>query len=448
MGRGLLLSPVVAGFLLVSCTTMGDYDYSVIDHSLESGGYQSAYQRLEEDSGRIYSTHDEVLLSLDKGVLSHYAGEYERSNQELAEAERKIEEYYAKSVTQAISSYLVNDTVVDYAGEVFEDIYTNILMALNYIHLGNIEGAFVEIRRFDNKLRAASAKYTDLIAQANRESGSNGGEMVAVPDMEFHNSALARYLSMILYRSRGQLDSAAIDLRYLDSAFASQPGIYNFPAPSSLAQELDVQEGKARLNVLAFSGLAPVKVEDGLQFYSAAGGFYYKIAYPLMQRRPSSVAAVDVTAIPAGGRPAESVQKALSVSMEPLESIGNIALDTFAQRQALVYLRASIRSVAKAASGAVWGGLSDNASDAGVGLLFSVLQLASVVATETTERADVRCSRFFPGLAWVTGMSLEPGEYRVVIEYKDSSGGLVAWEERNVSVSLAGLNLVESLCLR
>ena len=47
------MSPAVAGILLVSCTTMGDYDYSVIDHSLESGGYQAAYQQLDEDSGKI-----------------------------------------------------------------------------------------------------------------------------------------------------------------------------------------------------------------------------------------------------------------------------------------------------------------------------------------------------------------------------------------------------------
>ncbi len=448
MGRRLLLSPAVAGILLVSCATTGDYDYSVIDHSLESGGYQAAYQQLDEDSGKIYSARDEVLLGLDRGILSHYAGEYERSNQELAEAERKIEEYYARSVTQAISSYLVNDTVVDYAGEVFEDIYANIFMALNYIHLGDIEGAFVEIRRFDNKLRAASAKYTDLIAQANQESGSNGGDVVEAPEMEFHNSALARYLSMILYRSRGQLDSAAIDMRYLDSAFASQPGLYDFPKPESLSQELADQGGKARLNLVVFSGLAPVKVEDGVRFLSPGGDFYYKVAYPRMYHRPSLVAAVDVTAIPADGRPAVVDQGALSVSMEPLESIGNIAVDTFVQRQALIYLRATIRSIVKAASNAVWGGLADNAPDAGAGLLFSVLHLASSVATETTEQADVRCSRFFPGLAWVSGMSLEPGEYRVVIEYKNASGGLVAWDEQSIQVSSTGLNLVESLCLR
>ena len=449
MRKKLLLLPVVAGFLLASCTTMGDYDYTAIDRSLESQGYQAAYEQVEDDKKKMYSSHDEALLNLDRGLLSHYAGEYERSNQELAAAERKIEEYYAKSVTQAISSYLVNDTVVDYSGEVFEDIYTNIFMALNYIHLGDIEGAFVEIRRFDNKLRAASAKYSDMISQANKESDSNGGETVEVPDMEFHNSALARYLSMILYRSRGQMDSAAIDKKYLDSAFASQPHLYDFSSPSSLAQELDAPEGKARLNVLAFSGKAPVKVEEEERLFSISGDFYYKIAYPRMQARGSAVKSITVTAIPLQDESGQMMASpSRSVLMEPLESINNIALDTFAQHQTLIYLRAMIRSITKAVSTAVWGGLADNTSDMGLGLLFSVAQLASTVATEATERADVRCSRFFPALAWVTGVWLDPGSYRIIIEYKNSSGQVVSQEEQTVSLRSNGLNLVESLCLR
>ncbi|MBR2462549.1 MAG: hypothetical protein IKB33_05390 [Spirochaetaceae bacterium] len=449
MRKRFLLLPVVAGFLLGSCTTMGDYDYSAIDRSLESQGYQAAYEQVVDDSRKMYSSHDEVLLHLDRGMLSHYAGEFERSNQELAEAERKIEEYYAKSVTQAISAYLVNDTVVDYSGEVFEDIYTNIFMALNYIQLGDVEGAFVEIRRFDNKLRAASAKYSDMISQANKESGSNGGETIEVPDMEFHNSALARYLSMILYRSRGQLDSASIDMRYLNSAFASQPDIYNFPVPSSLAQELEIPEGKARLNVMAFSGLAPVKEEEEERLFSISGDFYYKIAYPRMQSRDSAVKSIKVTVIPLQDESGQMMAAtSRSVSMEPLESISNIALDTFAQHQALIYLRAMVRSITKAVSTAVWGGLADNTSDVGLGLLFSVAQLASTVATEATERADVRCTRFLPGFAWVTGVWLDPGSYRIVIEYKNSSGQVVSQEEQTVSVRSNGLNLVESLCLR
>lgn len=446
MRKKLLLLPVVAGFLFVSCSTMGDYDYTYINQSLDAGLYADAYASVEADNEKIYKSHADVLVNLDKGVLSHYAGEYERSNTELTQAERKIEEYYTKSVTQTISSYLINDNVMDYEGEVFEDVYTNIFMALNYINMGNIEDAFVEIRRFDNKLRVASARYSDLIAQANEESAASGGESVAVPQMEFHNSALARYLSMLLYRSRGQLDSAAIDMKYLDSAFASQPKIYGFPKPRSLEEELAVPAGKARLNILSFTGKAPIKIEEEIRLYSVLGDFYYKIAYPIMVGRNSEIASIQATLIPASLSGSENQVKAFS--MEPIESISSIAMDTFSQRQSLIYLRAMIRSIAKVSTTAVWGGLADGVSDDGYSAMFSILQLASIITTEATERADVRCSRYFPDLAWVAGITVDPGEYILSIEYKNHSGKTIAQEQESVVVRADGLNLVESICLR
>ena len=452
MFRQSLLLSVVAGLFFVSCSTMDDYDFATVNQSLNTGEYEVAYQVITGDSERIYSSHDEVLQSLDLGILSHYAGEYQRSNKELTQAERKIEEYYAKSITQSISSYLVNDTIVDYDGEVFEDIYINIFMALNYIHLGNIEDAFVEIRRFDNKLKVASAKYSDKIAAANQENSSKGGEVIDVPKMHFHNSALARYLSMILYRSRGQLDSAQIDMKYLDSAFASQPSLYNFSKPRSLEQELDVPKGQGRVNVIAFTGKSPVKIEEAMRLYSTGGEFYYKIAYPEMQQQRSVIHSVQVSAIPAGeiiaGQASQLPTVVEHVSLEPLESISNIAMDTFEQHKALIYLRAVIRSIGKATTSSVWGVMADKSSDVGMGLLFSALELASTVTTEMSERADVRVARYLPSVAWVTGINLAPGDYILNIEYKNESGAVIAMEQKNITVSESTVNLVEGVCLK
>ena len=452
MVRKFLWLPVVAGMIFVSCSTMGNYDFTAVDQSLNTGEYEAAYQVVTADSDKIYSSHDQVLQSLDLGILSHYAGEYQRSNQELTQAEKKIEEYYAKSISQSISAYLVNDTVVDYDGEIFEDVYLNILMALNYIHLGNIEDAFVEIRRFDNKLKAASAKYSDKIAAANQENTSNGEDPVAVPKMNFHNSALARYLSMILYRSRGQLDSARVDMNYLDSAFASQPALYNFAKPKSIQQELEVPQGMGRVNIIAFTGKSPRKEEEVLRLYSDVGGFYYKIAYPEMRRQDSVISSIQVSAIPVGeildGQAVQTPQTVASVSLEPLESISNIAVDTFEQHKTLIYLRAILRSIGKSTTSTVWGTLADDSSDSGLGLLFSVLEVASVVSTEASERADIRVARYLPSVAWVSGMNLEPGEYILNIEYKNNSGAQVALEQKYITVTATGLNLVEAVCLK
>ena len=77
-----------------------------------------------------------------------------------------------------------------------------------------------------------------------------------------------------------------------------------------------------------------------------------------------------------------------------------------------------------------------------------MLELASVVTTESTERADVRVARYLPSLAWVSGMNLDPGNYILNIEYKNATGTLVASEQKNITVTTRGVNLVEAICLR
>ena len=64
---------------------------------------------------------------------------------------------------------------------------------------------------------------------------------------------------MLLYRTDGDVDNAAVDLKLLRQAFSLQPEIYNFPVPKNLNEDINIPEEKARLNVIAFSGIAPIK---------------------------------------------------------------------------------------------------------------------------------------------------------------------------------------------
>ena len=279
-------------FLFSSCMTMADYDFTEIDNSIVSGRYEDAYQTVESENSSLYSNNDEVLYFLDKGLLSHYAQAFDRSNNELSEAEKLILKNKTKSISQSVSSYLVNDNVVDYSGDTYEDIYTNIFMALNYLMLGKTEDAVVEIRRFDNKFKVASAQYADLIVQANNENKKKGGQHVKNPDLEFHNSALARYLSLILYRSIGKIDSAKIDYKYIQNAFELQPNLYDFAIPTSISEEFNVPKGMARLNIIAFSGKAPTKEEEVERLIDPDGDFYFKLALPIMKKQMSNIKSI------------------------------------------------------------------------------------------------------------------------------------------------------------
>lgn len=434
---------VLVSLSLTSCMTLADYDFSAINYSLYEQNYEDAYNLVEADKKVLYGDKGQVLYDLDRGILSHYGKEYLRSNEELSGAEQGIYDLYATSVTQTINSFLMNDTVVDYSGEVYEDIYTNLFMALNYIHLDDMEDAFVEIRRFDNKLKFASEKYVDLIAAANEENMANGGSPVEIPSIEFHNSALARYISMILYRSTGKLDSALVDKKYIDSAFLTQKKLYDFPKPKTIEEELQLPASKARLNVIAFSGRSPIKREEIIRLIFSED-LYYKVAFPVMEKQYSGITSIDVTVTPLDSNNVPIESDLQKISMEKIESIENIAIDTFAQKQTLLYTKAIARSLSKTVGSSLLGyAASETGND-----IFSVLQLVSLFAIEATERADVRTSRFFPGAAWVTGITLDPGEYRVTVQYKNQSGKIVSSETEDLIVEKNSLNVVESVCLK
>lgn len=531
--------------LLSSCATA---DFSTVNASVVKGNYRDARNIVEAQKKSLYTENDKVLYNLDVGILSHYSGEWNQSNEKLTSAERLIEEYYSKSISQGVTSYFVNDMVVDYAGEDYEDIYTNFFMALNYIQLGKLEDAMVEIRRFDNKQKLLSTKYESQLEYADSELGSN----YANTSIQFQNSAAARYLSMLLYRANGQLDSAEVDRKLLIKAFNDQPAIYNFDVPLCIDDELSVPKGKARLNFVCFTGQAPIKVED-VSRIEITDTMYCKIAVPMMVDRGSTVSSISVNVYDASGNPVkatESVSNSLvtevppeesiesktsaeiardlvtaetdsstkestssrssaararalamginsdssndskntkntsssrsstypratttrsagiggssssqqieaiqgkdslySTLLEKIESVENIATDTFGQHANVIFSRAMIRAIGKTLKTGALSLVSSLTDDPSVSQFFSILSFASQVADEITEQADLRTSRFFPANIYVGGITLDPGVYTVVVSFNGNGGQVMSTKTyENVKVTAKSVNIVEAIC--
>ncbi len=424
---------------IFSAASCASADFRTIEKDSYYGDYYGALYHLEDNKDFLYSDKDSVLYSLDTGMLDHYAGEWQESNSRFSEAEKLIDDFYTKSLSQSVSSFFLNDYVIDYAGEDYEDIYTNLFMALNYIHLGQTEDAFVEIRRFDSKLRDLENRYSQLLQDGMSSAPVYDG--YTFEESQFHNSALARYISMLLYRAKGDISSAAIDRRYIRNAFLAQRQLYPFAEPSSLDDEISVPFGMARLNVLAFAGLGPEKVAEDLRLFDSSSRYMLKISLPEIRPRNSSVSSIQVTARDRYG-------KSYYTNLELLESIDRIAEDTFARKQGVIYLKSVLRSGTKALTNSIWGALADAEQEKNSGFgLFSMISLISAVSYEVSEVADTRISRFFPSQAYVGGLTLPPGVYDVTVVYKNPYGKtLDSWYSSDVVVRSDSVNLVEAIC--
>lgn len=421
------------------CATFSPENHAEPVNDARRGRYREALSFIESHERELYPSKSDVVKNLDQGILLHYSGDFDESNKRFSSAEKLMFELYTKSVSKEIGAFIVNDNVLDYSGEDYEDIYANIFMSLNYARQNLLDDAIVETNRAMNKIQSLSTKHDSELLKARAAAEINDGET----SIQFHNSALAQYLSLIYHRAIGDDDEAHSCAIRARDAFKTQSAVYDFPLPSSLADELAVPSGKARLNVVAFSGLSPVKREERIDFM---GRFF--LALPVLERLPNPVKLIVVTATNRGtGEKTEA-------RAQTIESLENIALETFQIRSQVIYAKAVARAITKAVTTEatdIAGRKMSRSDDSATATAGSLLQLFSIfnnISNAATERADLRVSRYFPARADIAGLTLEPGAYDVSVAFCDAGGAPVSSRLFNsVNVSRGGLNLVEAVSL-
>jgi len=419
-----------------------------IDLAVTQADYTAAIEAVErgqKGNNAIYSEKNAIMLFLDKGLLEHYAGNYANSSNDLQNAERLIEEAYTKSISENFFSYIINDNTKEYPGEDFEDIYINVFNALNYYNRGNTEGALVEIRKLSmssGKLDMLSRKYeyTDpgtgagLNDMVRRETGV--GELPRKRQVNFSNSALARFLGALFYLGEGKTDEARIEFDQLQAALSNR-NIYRTPIPQAIEQARNVPDGSARLNIVSFTGLSPIKQEELVSHYFPF--FQHPVLQfavfklPAIVRRPSVINRIEV------------VIEGRSFDLELLEDIGVVIEETFAARYSNILTKTYIRTLLKytAADIAAMDAIKRQGEFAGF-----VTALAARAAMDLSEAADTRMSRYLPDKAYIGGINLDPGVYSVIINYYSGNNLIAGVEYRDVTVNQNGLNLLESVNLR
>ncbi|MCP4581975.1 MAG: hypothetical protein GY839_10170 [candidate division Zixibacteria bacterium] len=438
--------------------------YEPITDSVKKQRYAAAVQKIEAaKAGNQYEEKDRLLYYIDSGIANHYALNHGLSTEKLSLAEDAAEELFTKSIIRAAASLALNDNILEYAGEDYEILYTNLLKALNFLAENDFDEAFVEIRRSNEKLDLLEMKYKDAAERFKNSAKDDTLDVnkhlsYEIEMVRFNNDAFARYLSMHMYAAEGRLDDARIDYDMLVDAFESQPHIYDFKTPDVKYQA----KKKPLISFVALAGLSPVKeamnlrirtdknlqliqvlytdgpkknAEYGHLVFPVKEDYYFKFSLPRMVSRPSQIDQIKVW----------NGENYIG-ELQLIEDVGNVAEETFKAKKSLVYFRTIARAIVK---GLAAHKMKSDIDKKNAGSIGGWLMKAAVdVGTDVIENADLRCAHLMPGKVYVGDFEIEPGTYNFTIQFLGKNGELINSQTiDNYVVKTRGWNLVEAFSL-
>jgi hypothetical protein len=423
------LAGVAVVATLGACTSYSHQAPRIRDALLRDD-YEQAIQEVE----KIDRSGSELLYCYELGLVLHEQGDYSASNAVLERAEQVLEELYTRSISREIGAITVSETLVKYRGDAFEAVLVNYYKILNYLFLGDVDGALVECRRLNLKLQWIH----------------DAGETY------FTDDPFLQYLTALVYELGGEPGSAEVSYRAARVEY-ERSGALPPPPPfacdawenarrmgdaalaDSYAGEADCAEGdgpEGRVVVLVETGSVARKIETGFtvpifeddrfddrdaychELYARRGvpydsrvrvKYWLKVALPVLSEDPP-VAYRAVVSAARESSPRESGAPVRAVTVEDLDSQARRA---FAEKETTVVMRAIARALAKYLA-------TDVATEKNEGL-GTLINLLGVV----TEVADTRSWTTLPRDIQMARLDLAPGTYRIDVDVLDEGGGVV-----------------------
>jgi hypothetical protein len=164
-------------------------------HHLRYAEYPQALQAV--GAGSPLAPSDRLLRALQEGIVLHQAGEHARSNAVLEWAEVEADRRYTRSLARAAGALVLNDGVLAYTPSETELAMVPYYRMLNYLALGQLEGAVVEAR-----------KANALLARLSPE-----------PRRRCRRDGMLQYMAGLVQEAGGEMNDALVSLRLAEQAF-------------------------------------------------------------------------------------------------------------------------------------------------------------------------------------------------------------------------------------
>ncbi len=349
---------------------------------------------------------DEFLGHAEAGMAWHIGGQLRRAVDEWLAAAEVLDGFgdrptiSGRSITEGALSLFINDKTIPYDGEGFEAALLHGFLAWDFLRIGDLDGAMVEVQRGYDIERFEEERY-----------GTTYGM-----------NRFARYVAALAQEFDGQPDEAEIDLNRLAEDIGAHPAVqYSLERVRSA-------DRRATLVVVFERDRMPEKIEHELVFNTRRS--FGQIAVPAFDDRGGSGSeGSGGLRVLVGGREAGVTQT--------LEDVEEVARSNLNDRITWVTAKALARTAVKTV-------IVDRAAEAVeekhgdfagllVGLLGSVVNIAS-------ESADLRSWLTLPREIQVLRVPVEPGAHRIRLEI---SGAASVGARAGRSQPWADLGVVE-----
>lgn len=395
--RRLVLALLLCGGL-AGCATYR-VQISGVEQALAAGRPEQALAALKKTDP---ADRDRVLYLLNRGLLQHYAGEFRASNASFEAAKALNAQLEATSVSETAAASTVTETFTSYVAPTYELLMAHYYQMLNYLEMGDLDGARVEALQTDVVLRKA-AQADNLPAVA----------------------AALRYLTGLIYQARGEQDDARIAYvqaleRYQATASLAPPRdlldrcsylarLTGAAGTLDRCTELGGDAGRAappenggEVVVLVETGFAPALIDASAVSQDPRTGEFYRIAVPALRPRPARVGSVDIAS---NGRTANAV---------PLDDLSLDARAALNARMPGLMARAVARNVARHA-------MDRRLQDKNPG----AAGLANILGT-IFDQADTRSWSLLPEHLYLASLALPAGTHELELTLYDGRGRTLA----------------------
>lgn len=378
---------LLAVLLLQGCATSA-LKTAEMRQQFYAGNYPAA---LAEAERAHQSSPDGVMENLNLGMLLRLSGDYAASNQALETAKRQIDALYATSVSEQTGAMLLNDAVISYQGDRFEQVLLHLYMALNYLSLQQPDSARVELLQSQVKLNEWGEPKDDV--------------------------AFMRYFSAILFEMLGEQSDATVAYRKAVDAYKNTQYKYRLDVPLQLKKDLlrsltlmgmkdelavykkqfamnDFKAGsssqQAEIIVILEKGMVPQREQIVLQTWSSELSSMVRIAVPSYPRPPLRLSNTQL-------RIAE--QQYSTQIVADLDAMARASLE---ENLPLITARAIARAAIKKKSER---NVAENSS--------AMAQLALMAFNMGSEIADTRGWNTLPQQIELARIPLPPGRYQL-----------------------------------